>query len=342
MKNKNLPQMKSGNKKLNILVAILILLVGIGIGGFLVLKSKAGKASIAQQLTDLFGAANQNSQTNEKNKDSDNDGLTDWQEEIYKTDPNNPDTDGDGYLDGEEILSGYDPLKPAPNDKLSEKAIEPRPSTGSLGVNLTQELVKTITKNIQNVQSESSLTDQNIMDFEASNLVDNALAAALAKSPQLYFLPTIPESEIKISQDISEQAVKDYSAKVMEILNNNFSPEKGFTQSDLEAVLQAIQTEDFTEVDKYIKAYKDSYLAIKEIPVPLTWKEIHKKHLSLTLGSANIFEAVKLIDEDPLRAALALQQYQLVIDGAKEMTKEGLKLVPGSEQIIKLIPDKFE
>jgi len=144
MKPKNSSRAKSRGKKLNLLVAILILIIGIFIGGFLVLKSKTGKANIAQSLTELFGTNSQSSQTNEKNKDSDNDGLTDWQEEIYKTDPNNPDTDGDGYLDGEEVLSGYDPLKPGPDDKLSEKAISPRPSPGSLGVNLTQELAKNI------------------------------------------------------------------------------------------------------------------------------------------------------------------------------------------------------
>ena len=44
--------------------------------------------------------------------DSDNDGLPDTVEAMYKTDPNNPDTDGDGYKDGQEALKGYDPLVP--------------------------------------------------------------------------------------------------------------------------------------------------------------------------------------------------------------------------------------
>ena len=37
------------------------------------------------------------------NKDTDNDGLKDWEEILWKTDPNNPDTDGDKTTDGEEI-----------------------------------------------------------------------------------------------------------------------------------------------------------------------------------------------------------------------------------------------
>ncbi len=47
----------------------------------------------------------------DKTLDSDNDGLTDYEERnVYKTDPNKNDTDGDGYSDGIEIRNGYNPL----------------------------------------------------------------------------------------------------------------------------------------------------------------------------------------------------------------------------------------
>ncbi|MDG1950148.1 MAG: hypothetical protein P8J32_05050, partial [bacterium] len=42
--------------------------------------------------------------------DTDNDGLSDQDEETYGTDPNNPDSDADGYTDGDEVSSGYNPL----------------------------------------------------------------------------------------------------------------------------------------------------------------------------------------------------------------------------------------
>nr|WP_276282733.1 hypothetical protein [Halorussus sp. DT72] len=41
--------------------------------------------------------------------DSDNDGLSDREEWLHKTDPNNPDSDGDGLLDGRERAVGEDP-----------------------------------------------------------------------------------------------------------------------------------------------------------------------------------------------------------------------------------------
>lgn len=42
-------------------------------------------------------------------KDSDNDGLTDLEENLFKTNVNKTDTDNDGYLDAQEIKSGYNP-----------------------------------------------------------------------------------------------------------------------------------------------------------------------------------------------------------------------------------------
>lgn len=50
--------------------------------------------------------------TSEKVMDSDEDGLSDWDEvNIYGTDPNNPDTDEDGFPDGYEVYTlGTDPL----------------------------------------------------------------------------------------------------------------------------------------------------------------------------------------------------------------------------------------
>jgi len=54
--------------------------------------------------------------------DSDGDGLSDWQEVVYGTDPYDPDTDGDGLSDGDEVERGTDPLDvDTDGDGLSDK-----------------------------------------------------------------------------------------------------------------------------------------------------------------------------------------------------------------------------
>lgn len=62
-------------------------------------------------------------------RDSDGDGLPDWQEALYGTDMNNPDSDGDGTNDGDEIRVGRNPAKAGPNDKLVQ--FDPSTFTGS-------------------------------------------------------------------------------------------------------------------------------------------------------------------------------------------------------------------
>ncbi len=60
--------------------------------------------------------------TSESHLDSDNDGLSDWQELFYSTDPANPDTDNDGLLDGKELQAGTNPLdQDTDHDMLTDK-----------------------------------------------------------------------------------------------------------------------------------------------------------------------------------------------------------------------------
>lgn len=52
--------------------------------------------------------------------DSDGDGLLDWEESLWRTDPLNADTDGDGTNDGDEVDAGRNPTKAGPDDALQD------------------------------------------------------------------------------------------------------------------------------------------------------------------------------------------------------------------------------
>lgn len=75
-----------------------------------------GTAPAKQAETSSSGSARKHSSGNsnkpEDTRDNDGDGLTNSQEDYYKTDKNNPDTDGDGLTDYQEaIILGTDPIK---------------------------------------------------------------------------------------------------------------------------------------------------------------------------------------------------------------------------------------
>lgn len=90
-----------------------------------VIATTTGKIATSTQL---------NQAVTDPNKDSDNDGLTNVDEEKYGTNPTNPDTDGDGYKDGAEVASGYNPLG---SGKMTAAQLEIKNKTAGLTVPAT-------------------------------------------------------------------------------------------------------------------------------------------------------------------------------------------------------------
>ena len=105
------------NKKIFFLLIFILLIFA---GWFYFSGSKNGQAKdvAEQEKSPLIAIVEQTSQLD---KDSDADGLKDWEELLWKTDPNKADTDNDGTNDNEEITLNRNPLKAGPNDKISDK-----------------------------------------------------------------------------------------------------------------------------------------------------------------------------------------------------------------------------
>ena len=139
---------RSGGRKKILVVLLGIILLGIiGVGGYMAYGYFQERQNAKPEVdttnetnnevinTNQEQPVDNNVITNQKIKDTDNDGLSDEEEiqfstdptmpdtdsdglfdreEVYsfKTDPLNPDSDGDGFFDGAEVKTGYDPLGP--------------------------------------------------------------------------------------------------------------------------------------------------------------------------------------------------------------------------------------
>lgn len=79
--------------------------------------------------------------TDINNPDSDGDGLMDGEELDYESDPNNKDSDGDGFFDGQEVKSGYNPI-----------------GGGNLNPINVRRITDFVPKNINDKNSSSSMT----------------------------------------------------------------------------------------------------------------------------------------------------------------------------------------
>jgi len=312
---------QKSSKKISVIVVVLVLLIGILIGGYLVLHSNFSAATVAEQISKILEQGKQpvtgcQPNSEDKNKDSDNDGLMDWQEVTWKTNPCIPDTDKDGYLDGEEVSSGYNPTIKAPNDALPNQDIS---SPRGLPSNLTQALAQILGERITNGQMGDITDPLSLSAINTSNqVIDSAIQEIMANSSQEFSLPYISDEEIIISSDNSTKAIKSYARKISGILNSQ-TAKKYETES--EVIYFAVQNNDFTEIKEYIEFYKKVSEEIKQIPVPSIFKEIHKEQIGIFQTMSNIHQAISNIQKDPLKTNLAIEQYKTIVNLTFEISK---------------------
>jgi hypothetical protein len=318
-----MPPTKS--KKFSIFVAILILFIGIFVGGFLFIKNKAGSANISDQVNYLFGKENSVA-TQDKNADSDNDGLPDWQEKVYRTDPRKPDTDGDGYMDGEEAASGYDPTKKAPNDALTGTDTNiarplPKNLTKALSQRLGQAIVSGKIPSFDKTTGKPLTTAQLENDEGLKQAINDAFDQEITE----FSLPDIPDSELNISDKVGKDETMAYLAQLDQSLNK-IPPAP---DSEMQLFYEAMKSRDFSKVQEISNLYQDTYDKLKQMTVPANFVSIHKGFMGVIWVTNNIYKAVINIDQDPLKTTIAFMNYRKIIEATKsfglEMVKERRK-----------------
>jgi len=301
-------QKQNGFKKLYVILVIFVLLFGIAIGGYLVLKSKTSEADILnQQISELI-----KKQSASENDDFDHDGLKNWEEETWRTNPNNPDTDGDGYLDGEEVASGYDPTKKAPGDELPDKKTKSRrPESG----NLTQVFVSVLEEKIGFGQIAPFIDAEGNLLAIGSQVqpatqgeFDEALVRVMP--PFVYELtePPIKNEDIKIGQKDDRKTIEKYMKEFLTILENTelFNQQN---ESDETIMQKAIEDKDFTLSNIAALSYKQVYEQVLQLEVPLSVLDAHKNFIKAAYSMYKVHENMKEIDKDPLKTIIALECY---------------------------------
>ena len=314
------------NKPTIPLVAI-ILAIALIIGGLVFVLKYSDKES-------LLGTKYE-----ENLKDSDNDGLKDWEEELYKTDPHNPDTDGDGYLDGEEVNSGHNPLVKAPGDKLS---FYPLPLGDKYNITkkvLSEEVIGYMLDSylaqkgeyindhpgINSPETFAALIKQSTIETMSRWAVGDIYPALLEKAektiaeiPEIFNV-NITDGDIKISENNSPEAIKLYLSQISSIYNS----ETFFLQEQSLKILEyALQAQDFSQIDKLIKTNDEKIETMKEIITPSSWKENHKQRLKYTILLRNIFVSLRNFQNDPLKSYIALQEFEQFAEKWNSLVEE--------------------
>lgn len=276
-------------------------------------------------------------------QDADQDGLSNDEEVLYKTDPNNSDTDGDGYSDGAEVKGGYDPTKASPGDKLATiEDIEERKNEAilvgnkdALGkVNLTDEVSAQVAATLkESVDSKKELSLDELRDT-----IEKTMTAKISTDT----LPEIDEKSIKIQkQKYSSLSEADRAAKIKEdtinyttavsyILVNN-SPVQMQSDVDMQKLASFMMTnsmgmlsggnnallDDFSQKGKLITEQLSS------VVVPENMLDIHMKALRLAQYTTTFKDNIQSAGgNDPLAQISSLAKVQGFMGLFSELTTD--------------------
>lgn len=236
------------------------------------------------------------------NGDPDHDGLKNWEETLWKTDPNNPDTDGDGTPDGQEIKENRDPLKAGPDDKQSSPAINSQNDSLSMdtayasSANLTQQLAKNFNPStLQSLRDGNSIMSMDNLDAGAKTALQNFKTG---------LTPSISMSELRASQDNSTQAIQKYIFEINKLTTTTIPP----SMPEQDALMSIVQSYNDAAALTYADYYDRMANNLKQITVPSDFAAMHKRGAEIFLGLSKTYEGLRNIKNDPLKALVALQE----------------------------------
>lgn len=244
--------------------------------------------------------------------DTDGDGMKDWEEALWKTDPNKTDTDGDGTSDSDEIKLNRDPLKqninPAnqePSDKISEAVIAENKKveeefnalseTEKVGRMMFSQYIAT-----KKLDSELTATDK-------TQIVESALANLPLTTFEIY-----SKDEILTTDQSDNETLRTYTNNVALILIENLKIKTETVDDILTDFSNITNDADLkTETSKIFKRFS-----------PLVEK--NKKTVSDLLG----LRVPKVILAEHLDLLNAFQKTYQSLDIMQKSTNDIITLLP--------------
>jgi hypothetical protein len=237
-------------------------------------------------------------------KDSDNDGLADWEEILWKTDPKNPDTDGDGTPDGEEVRSSRDPNLEGPDDFI-EKTAFTRDSEFAITYS---DLTKTDSLTIDLFSRYLGAKEAGI-PIKKIQAGDAALDSFLANQEIPKSLPRFFPQDINTISSSKSNIERYGNALGLIFIKYEESETHG---EPLEMLMEAAEERSLEKANRLKILSNDYFRAAQEIAKIPTPKSALALHLSLINELVSTGENVNALGDvlvDPIYSLQALSSY---------------------------------
>ena len=223
-------------------------------------------------------------------KDADQDGLPDWEEAVYDSNPNVADTDQDGTSDGDEVKAGRNPTKAGPDDKLPILDIPSFATSSSDLLGIKKEFYAKFLKSEGSQIRKATFKDL-ISQFDPNE-----------------FRPKYNLIDLNISSDNSPAALRTYANSFGTVID-----QYKHTSKDEFAILEkALPSKDWKKLQELqlpAITYRNFANDLRKLKVPSVMAE---KHLLIVNGYDVISRALLAMMyfvSDPIRGAGAYQAY---------------------------------
>lgn len=238
-------------------------------------------------------------------KDSDNDGLPDWEEALYGTDPNNPHSVNQAVTDGQAVAQGL--VQPKFATATTSTAISPSdvPGVSAAPTTVTDQFARALFSQYLLSRGSTPPTQEEITAFVQKGVAD---LRSSQQEPAAFNV-----GQVKVVGSGS-QALAAYATQA----ENAFAKHTvASTQGELDYYSDAVTKNDATalkKVNEIAKGYTSTAHELIAVPAP---HEVAAAHLELANALARIggvLEDMGAISTDPMRAMIAIGAY----DGAHQ------------------------
>jgi len=245
-----------------------------------------------------------------KQVDTDGDGLPDWQENLYGTDPKNADSDGDGTKDEDELKANRDPLKAntapkntEPNDKIAPEVIERQKKAEAEYASLTE--TQKFSRDFFSQYIASQPAGQQMSESEQIAIINKMLANSEPEN-----LPNKFSSEdIKtFTVDGNSSLVVKYTQNIVSVMKDVVS---NYTAS-FDIISKTSETDNFsslTKLDNVTKQYTALANKIISTSTPDTMADYTLRLANGIYNMSGYLAYIKQVSSDPLKSIKGLQGY---------------------------------
>lgn len=285
------------SKKFVVIFAAALFVVG---GFFIANSKKTEKLSTTEPLPDNYAEILQK-EPRDFFKDFDGDGLKDWEEEIFGTDPSNPDTNGNGVTDGEEFST-----------KKQYGELEKTDTGIFFGLKNTQE--SRSLNMTDSIFREAALRYSYVRNTSEDGQIDLETKGRLIDSLAQDFLQALPpdpytQENITTTDEISQETLNAYIMSVLVAISKN---REIYGDNPLDIIKEWQETQDGKDLEK-LSYLKDAYENLaQELSVSRVPKGFVAIHLQLINSMAHISETLEKIEYaaiDPITSMLATSRY---------------------------------